>query len=230
MVWKYTILAPRVIETMTSREGKWTVYNPRAKKAPSTLQACRESRDIALKTYNRLPFGPWFNFDRDILYIHLPVFLPNKIDNSFSEFPHSKVRYVACALNSWLLIARSPGPASIPMLDTPHLIYVSHDDDFGLLGNCIFSGGEPVLREVGSGRTKGETMLIRGCERTVEHARLLTRLLVRGVDSEDLDLTNRAQRLAHRLMTGDLEIINCKVKRLEVASHSGQRNLQRLTQ
>jgi hypothetical protein len=70
-IWCLAVLEPRILELEFLDEGRWHSPTPYSAITPASLHVCRESRQEALKTYQRLSFGVWINFSVDIIYVRL---------------------------------------------------------------------------------------------------------------------------------------------------------------
>lgn len=58
-IWHLAVLEPRILELELLEDGQWHSSTPCSAIIPSNPHACHESRQEALKTYQRLSFGVW---------------------------------------------------------------------------------------------------------------------------------------------------------------------------
>lgn len=69
-IWRLVVLKPRILELELDAEDRvWQMPTPSSRIIPQTLHASHESRQEALKIYDRLSFGPWINLFADTIYV-----------------------------------------------------------------------------------------------------------------------------------------------------------------
>lgn len=71
MIWRLTVLEPRILELELLGHGRWHSPTPSSSIVPSIRHTCYESRQEGLATYERLSFGAWINFSMDTIYVRL---------------------------------------------------------------------------------------------------------------------------------------------------------------
>jgi hypothetical protein len=71
MIWRSTVLEPRILELELLGHRRWHSPTPSSSIALSILHTCHESRQEGLKTYQRLGSGMWINFSIDTIYLRI---------------------------------------------------------------------------------------------------------------------------------------------------------------
>lgn len=162
MIWRLTILEPRILELELLGHEQWHLPTPSSAIVPSSLRTSHESRQEALKTYQRLGFGVWINFSMDTIYLRMcqnnsrvDITVGGEFSDLLQTDPmYEQVRFLALWSDTWHDYIHTHNRYMV-LEALPELVELSIIDSDGGLSpdnkdtefNCWNEGGEVIFED-----------------------------------------------------------------------------------